>query len=158
MSTSQRSDRASIQRRIRKWLEPIVEVLCRYILFWETDDKRIGILIRAIHNAVVHATLFAYILAHTLMPSYILMIVLWCIIAGSWVHHILTGCCIFTRIEQRLMGVKTTISDYMLELFHIPPTNENTMGFTICMSTLLFISLSLEVCSRTMININSYLS
>jgi len=56
------------------------------------------------------------------------------------------------------MGVKTTISDYMLELFHIPPTNENTMGFTICMSTLLFISLSLEVCSRTMININSYLS
>ena len=149
--------RASIQRRIRKWLEPITEYNCRCILFWENDDEKIGILIREIHNTIVHATLFSYILVHTLFPSYWLLCALWVIIGLSWAHHILTGSCIFTRIEQRLMKVKTTISDYLLELFHIPVTNQNTMGFTVCMSTFLFATLSLELFSRTILNISSIL-
>jgi len=148
--------RESFQRNLRKWMEPIVEYGCRCILFWESDDKTIGMLIRTIHTAAVHGVLFLYILVHTLFPSYWLLCMLWCIIGLSWLHHILTGCCIFTRIEQRLMGVKTTISDYLLELFHIPVTNENTMGFTICMSTLLCILLSFELFSRTLLNVNSF--
>jgi len=149
--------RESIQRKIRKWMEPIVEYGCRCILFWENDDIKIGILIREIHNAIVHGVIFSYILVHTLYPSYWLLCILWIIMGITWVHHILIGSCIFTRIEQRLIGVKTTISDYLLELFHIPLTNENTMGFTVCISTFLFITLSFELCSRTILNVSSFL-
>lgn len=69
--------------------------------------------------------------------------------------HMITGGCVFTRIEQRLLEDKITIVDPLLDIFHIPKTRENIMGITLLSSTLCFVTLSFELFTRTLLNIKA---
>jgi hypothetical protein len=81
----------------------------------------------------------------------------WLTMSIIWIHHILTGSCILTRIEQRLINDKITLADPLLELFNIPVTKENAMAITIFISTVSCITLSFELFTRTMLNFTSFL-
>jgi len=151
------SDKSFIQKWFRTILEYWIEHFFRFILFWESDNKRIGILIRYIHSFSMSILFICYILAHTFIPSYWLMFGVWLTMSIIWIHHILTGSCILTRIEQRLINDKITLADPLLELFNIPVTKENAMAITIFISTVSCITLSFELFTRTMLNFTSFL-
>jgi len=150
------SDKRTVQQKARKVLEKWSEIVFRSIFFWENDDKRLGILIRTLHQYFITFVVLCYILVHTVLPSYIFMFLIWIIIGCLAFVQLLTGCCIWTRIEQRLIGDKITLSDYLLELFHIPITKENTIGVTLMYSTSCFIFLSFELFTRTLLNITEF--
>jgi hypothetical protein len=145
-----------LQRKLRNFLEYHIEWFFRLILFWESDDKKLGILIRSIHQATIMTLFVLYVIVHTIVPSYWFLCIVWFLATIIWLHHILTGCCIFTRIEQRLIKDKLTISDPVLEIFHIPVTKENTLGITIIISTLCCVFISFELFTRSLLNLSSY--
>ena len=147
----------SIQRSIRVFLEPRVETFFRTIFFWETDDKQIGRLVRAFHSNILTVILIVYWISHTVLHSYWLLWLLWTVLGLIWIQHVLAGCCILTRIEQRLIGDTECVLDPMMRLFQIPTTNENGKGLTIFLSTTFFLLQSLELYSRTVLNIQSFL-
>jgi len=74
-----------------------------------------------------------------------------------WIHHILTGGCIVSKLEQRLIGDKTSFVDPILEAFHMPITPETTSGVVIMGSTLVMVMMTLEISARTIMTLRSYL-
>jgi hypothetical protein len=142
-------------RHFRKQFQSILEMVLRWIFFWETDDKRLGRLIYILHQSSVMFTIVCYMVIHTLYPSYILLGIIWAITSIVWLLHIFTGGCVLTRIEQQLTGEKNTIIDPLLEIFHIPNTKETSMGITVLMSTVFMAALSFELFARTIINVKS---
>jgi hypothetical protein len=143
-------------RHFRKQFQSVLEMVLRWIFFWETDDKRLGHLIYFLHQSSVMFTVVCYMVIHTLYPSYILLGIIWAITSIVWLLHIFTGGCVLTRIEQKLTGEKNTIIDPLLEIFHIPNTKETSMGITVLMSTVFMAALSFELLARTIINVKAW--
>ena len=83
------------------------------------------------------------------MPYYFNLVLLFLIWFAIWLHHIVSGGCVSSKIEQRLIGDSSSFVDPFLEIFHIPVTPETTTGLTIMGSTFLVIFLGFEVLSRS---------
>lgn len=142
----------------RKRLQNSLETGLRYLFFWESDDVKIGHFVRILHQMFIMFLIVCYLLVHTFFPSYIFLFFVWACIILIWIGHVITGGCIFTRIEQKLTGEKVTIADPLLELFQIPVTKETTMGITVLTSTIATIFLTFELLLRTIINIKSFMN
>lgn len=140
-----------------KFLETNTEKALRKLFFWETDDKKLGMMIRFLHHSIVYLTLVTYIIIHTIYPSYILLVLLYGFILLVWIHHIICGGCLSSKIEQKLIGDTTSFVDPILAMFHMPITPESTIGVTIMGSTLLVTVLTFELMSRTILNIKQWL-
>ncbi len=158
-SIQQPSEIPIISRKlwIHQFLEKWTERGLRNLFFWETDDKKLGSLIRFLHHGIVYLTLIWYIVIHTLLPSYFLLVVLYGFILLIWIHHIICGGCLSSKIEQKLIGDSSSFVDPILQAFHMPVTPESTVGVTIMGSTLLVTFLTFEILSRTILNIKSWL-
>lgn len=148
----------SIVRRTRKQVEHYLEILIRHIFFWETDDKRLGILLRTLHQFCAYSILISYIFLHSLFPSYFALLLLWLIVSVVLCLQILFGGCVCTRIEQRLAGDRLTIIDPILHIFNIPNTRENSLGITILLTSIFFFCLTSELFCRAFINVKSVFS
>jgi hypothetical protein len=135
------------------WFERIV----RWIFFWESDDKKLGVLLRFLHHSIVYCMGILYVLNHTIIPSYLLFCGLYICFFIIWVHHILTGGCLSSKVEQRLIGDSKSFVDPILEAFHIPITEKSTIGVVILGSTLVMGMLTFELTSRTILNIRHWL-
>jgi hypothetical protein len=143
---------------IQKYMINILETFVKKIFFWETDDKRIGKLIRFVHHACMYLLGIMIITVHTVLPSYILLFIVYIFCLLIWIQHILTGGCIVSKLEQKLIGDKNSFVDPILESFHIPITEQTTVGFTILGSTCVLLMLSLELSARTILTLKSYFS
>ena len=144
-------------KKVHQFLETNAEHALRNLFFWETDDKKLGTLIRFLHHSIVYITLVTYILIHTVMPSYILLVLLYGFIFLVWIHHIICGGCLSSKIEQKLIGDSSSFVDPILTSFHIPITPESTVGITIMGSTLLVVLLTFELASRTILNLRQWI-
>lgn len=133
-----------------------LEIIVKRICFWESDSKRIGKLIRFFHHACMYALGIGMILVHTFLPSYIFFVIIYSLCFCIWLQHILTGGCIVSKLEQKLIGDSVSFVDPILEAFHIPITPESTVGIVILGSTTVVGILTLELLSRTILNIQSY--
>jgi hypothetical protein len=141
-------DISSIQlifKKIRKLIEYYLEKVLRVVFFWEKDNRRLGLILRTLHNILIISLLFLYIFSHTIFPSFILLISIWCMSSIIFLLHLLTGGCLCTKLEYKLTGERKTIVDPILEIFHIPVTKETVNGFTILGSTVFFSFLSMEI-------------
>jgi hypothetical protein len=156
-NTVQQPSSPSRMKSFHQFLEINAERALRNLFFWETDDKKLGTLIRFLHHSVVYITLITYIIIHTVMPSYILLVLLYGFIVLVWIHHIICGGCLSSKIEQKLIGDSTSFVDPILESFHIPITTESTVGITIMGSTLLVVLLTFELTSRTILNVRQWI-
>ena len=139
-----------------KIFEDKVENIFRKVLFWENDDKRIGIFIRFLHHSIIYICFIWYIIIHTFMPSYLLFLLFYCIAGLIWLQHIIVGGCIFSKIESRLIGDKKSFVDPILDTFHIPITPESTSGIVRLGSTLGIFMLSCELMARTINGIRAW--
>jgi hypothetical protein len=135
--------------RIQTFLVVLLESIVKKLFFWETDSARIGKLIRWIHHtgAIIFGMLI--FLNHTIYQSYILFIGLYFFMFLIWAHHIITGGCIISKLEQRLIGDESSFTDPILEFFHVPITPESSSGLVLMTSSLIFMMLTLELMSRT---------
>lgn len=156
-NTDTKSSSPSRMKSFHQFLEIHAERALRNLFFWETDDKKLGTLLRFLHHSVVYITLLTYIIIHTVMPSYILLVLLYGFILLVWIHHIICGGCLSSKIEQKLIGDSTSFVDPILESFHIPITSESTVGITIMGSTLLVVLLTFELTSRTILNVRQWI-
>lgn len=141
----------------QEYLLNIIEPLFMKLFFWETDPVRIGKLIRLLHNNLTYVFIFSLIAVHTIFPSYFFLLILYIIYICVWVHHILTGGCIISKLEQRLIGDRNSFIDPILEVFNIPITPQTASGVVIMGSTLMLFMMTLEISARTVLTLNSYL-
>lgn len=143
--------------RIQTFLVVFLETLVRKLFFWETDAARIGKFIRWIHHtgAIIFGMLI--FLNHTIYQSYILFIALYIFMFLIWAHHILTGGCIISKLEQKLIGDDSSFTDPILDFFHIPVTNDSSSGLVLLISSLIFMMLTLELMSRTISGVQGLL-
>jgi hypothetical protein len=141
----------------QEYLLNIIEPLFKKLFFWETDPIRIGKLIRLLHTNSVYILFFSIIAVHTVIPSYFLLLIIYIIYFFVWVHHILTGGCIISKLEQRLIGDSNSFIDPILEVFNIPVTPQTTSGAVIMGSTIVLFMMTLELSARTILTLNSYL-
>lgn len=139
-------------------VEVYLEYILRWIFFWERNDRRLGTLIRLLHHSIMYSLAICLVLVHTLLPSYWLFVLIYGIVGLIWIQHIVCGGCVVNRIEKTLLGDTKGFVDPFLEAFHMPVTDETTRGVTIMGSTLVMVLLTLELTSRTILNINYYMS
>ena len=149
--------KSSTLKTVRKKIQDVLELALRYTLFWETDDKRLGSILKVGHQYLVSTIVICYVLVHTLVPSYWFMVAVWLCVVITFLQHILLGGCVLTRLEHKLTGEKTTIVDPILDLFQIPITPKSQMGITILFSTISSVFLSFELFTRTLLNIKDWL-
>ena len=144
---------------IRSKSVELAEQFFRFIFFWEKDDTRIGHLIRWIHHAVMYCILVMIIVTHTLLPeSFVLLLSVYICVVLIWIQHIVTGGCLVSKVEQKLLKDTNSFVDPFLELFHIPITPESTVGVTIMGSTLVVVMLELEVFARGSIAVHEFIN
>ena len=139
------------------YLLDILEPLFKNLFFWETDPVRIGKLIRVLHTNSMYMLFFSIIIVHTAVPSYFLLVLIYILCFCVWVHHILTGGCIISKLEQKLIGDSSSFVDPILEVFNIPITPQTTSGAVVIGSTLIIFMMSLEPCARTVLNVRPYI-
>lgn len=141
----------------QEYLLIILEPFFKKLFFWETDPVRIGKLIRVVHTISMYLLFFSIITVHTIFPSYFLLLIIYLLWFCVWAHHILTGGCIISKLEQRLIGDKTSFLDPILEVFNIPITPQTTTGTVVLGSSLILFMMTLELSARTVLTLNSYL-
>lgn len=130
-------------------LQDLIETCICSVMFWENDKKRIGNILRVCHHAFMYLLLAAIIISHTLLPSsFLLLVVVYIICVTIWLQHIITGGCIISKIEQKLLEDDHSFVDPFLKIFNIPITRETTIGITVMGSTTVVALLGLEVFSR----------
>ncbi len=139
-------------------LERAVEQACRWIFFWETDEKRLGTLLRFLHHSFSYTMILIYIFIHTVYPSYILLCFFTFVMALVWLQHFLTGGCVVSKIEQRLLKDTSSFVDHILKILHMPITQETSVGLVTYTSSLVLGMSLMELSSRTILTIRTFFS
>ncbi len=138
-------------------MESSTETMLRWLFFWEHDDKTLGKFIRFLHHGVIYTALIVYVIIHTIHPSYMLLVFFWIFALSVWVQHIVTGGCIFSKIEQKLVGDTQSFVDPVLAAFHMLITPETTAGVVTMGSSCVMVLLTFELMCRTILNIKAWL-
>jgi hypothetical protein len=142
---------------ISEILEDGIENFMRWLIFWESDDKQLGMIIGIMHHAFIYSLVLWYLYLHTFSDSYIQFVLLWFIILLIWLQHLFCGVCLFFNIEQKLIGDHPNIIDYILSIFRITPTENVGNGVLLIISSLIITMVSCELISRTIIGIKNWL-
>ena len=138
---------------ISELLQHGIETIIRRIIFWETDDKKVGMMIQLMHHAFVYGMLVWYIYLHTFSDSYIQFVLFCFIFFLVWIQHLFCRACLFFNIEQKLIGNHPNIVDNILHIFHITPSEEVGNGVLLIISSLIMAMLTAELISRTISSI-----
>jgi hypothetical protein len=134
-----------------------LEMVLRYIIFWESDDKNIGIIIQMFNHAFFYGMILWYIYLHTFSNSYV-QFVLFCVIYFlGWIHYLFYRAFLLFKIEQKLIGNHTSIIDNILHIFHITPSEEVSNGVLLLVSSLIMVMLGAELLSRTIACIHQFM-
>lgn len=137
-------------------IERAVEYVLRKLIFWENDDKRIGVIIRFFHNAFFYLMGVIYIINHTIMPSYIVFVIFYAIFFIIWVQHIICGDCVIHHIEHRLIGDKKGVLSPFMELFNIN-SDEYNSKILVMSSTLVVGMLTFELIARSILMFQNWI-
>ena len=142
---------------VTEFLQHNIEIVLRRVIFWESDDKKVGMMIQLMHHAFVYGMVVWYLYLHTFSDSY-LQYVLFCFIFFLiWVQHLFCQACLFFNIEQKLIGDHPNIIDNILHIFHIKPSEEVGNGVLLIISSLIMAMLFAELVSRTISGIKYWI-
>lgn len=120
------------------------EWLVHRILFWETDDKKKGRILRAIHHFLSYALLTLIVISHTIYPAFWLQTLLLFLSTLVWIHHIATHGCVLSKVEQKLLDDSQSFLDPFLELYGVEADEHSKQGILMFGSTLGVTFLTLE--------------
>lgn len=114
------------------------------VLFWESDKGRKGRILRAVHHLLSYAMLTLIIVAHTLYPALWFQTLLVVAVGVVWIQHMVLRGCVFTRVEQRLLGDTDSFWDPYIELIGIRPSQDVNTAVLITVSSVGFALMGLE--------------
>ena len=109
-----------MERYAVDWTEWLVHI----ILFWESDNKKKGRILRAVHNAGVYALLTLIIVSHVIYPAFWFQSIVFGFCLLVWIQHILTNGCVISKVEQRLLEDENSFLDPYLELLNVKTDND----------------------------------
>jgi hypothetical protein len=135
--------------KLIKVIEDKVEKIIRKILFWENDDKRIGIIIRRFHHFIIYCGITCYIMIHTVIPSYFIFLVLYLFWVLVWLQHLILGGCVIGNIENTLIGDTTGFITPIFDMLNIDVSVTFMDNLIILLSTLIISVLSYEFVTKT---------
>lgn len=135
-----------------------VEWIVHRLFFWESDNKRKGRILRAIHAFGVYALLTLIVVSHVVYPAFWLqtLILMFCVCV--WAQHVVTHGCVFSKVEQRLLEDEESFMDPYLELFRIEIDNESKKGLLILGSSIATFMLGLEWLGRVHYKVRSLIA
>lgn len=134
-----------------------MERILRYLIFWESDDKKVGMMIQLMHHAFVYAIILWYFYLHTFSDSYLQYLLFCFIFFLIWVQHLLCKACLVFNIEQKLIGNHPSFIDNVLHIFNITPSEEVSSGVLLLVSSLIMAMLGFELLSRTIVGIKQWI-
>lgn len=134
--------------KLIKLAEDKVERIIRKILFWENDDKRIGIIIRRFHHFIIYCGITCYFMIHTVMPSYFIFLVMYLFWVIVWLQHLILGCCVIGNIENNLLGDTTGFITPIFDMLNINISLKTMDNIIFLVSTLIVSILSYEFVIR----------
>ena len=118
------------------------------LMFWEEDPVRKGKILRYIHNFLCNVMIILVVISHTLYPAFWLQTIILFIFILIWLQHLACNGCVFSKVEQKLIGDHESFVTPILEVFHLEPTPELANVFVIVGSTLVVFFLGLEWIAR----------
>lgn len=127
-----------------EWTEWLVHVA----LFWESDPRKKGRLLRSFHHFVMHALLVMIVVSHTIYPAFWLQTAVLGVCILIWIQHVTTNGCVVSKVEQKLIGDTESFVDPILEMFGVTPTREISIAVVVLGSSLSVFLLSLEWVAR----------
>jgi len=134
-----------MQATALEWTEWTINTL----MFWESDEKKRAKIGRAVHHFLSYGLITMIIVAHTLYPAFWLQSALLVVCIMVWIHHLLNGGCIISKLEQKWLGDNESFVDPFVDLFHIKLAPEDDRsGFVMLGSTFAVFFLTLEWISR----------
>ena len=148
------------KKEVRTLTETIqygIETLLRCALFWESDDKKIGIMIQMIHHGFIYGMILWYIYLHTFSHSYLQFVAFYFIFVTIWIQHLFCGGCLFFNIEQKLIGNHPSLMDNLISIFHITSSECISNGILLMISSLIMAMLTGELLSRTIVGLSHLL-
>jgi hypothetical protein len=72
-----------------------------------------------------------------------------------WIQHFLTGGCVISKIEQKLLGDSNSFVDPILKILNMDTTKENSQGIVVYTSSLALGMSLMELVARTILNVKS---
>jgi len=144
-------------KKIAEYIQHTTETAIRCLIFWESDDKNIGIILQMCHHAFFYSMMVWYIYLHTFSDSYLQYVLFCCIFFLVWIQHIFARICLFFNIEPTLPGNYSSIIDNILHIFHITPSKDISHGILLLISSLIMVMLSFELLSRTIACIKHFI-
>ena len=142
-------------KSIAKFIQYGIEAVLRSIIFWESDDKNIRIMIQMVRHAFFYGMILWYIYLHTFSDSYLQYLLFCFIFFLVWIQHLFFKVCLFFNIKQQEVENHPSIIDNILHIFHITPSEEVRYGVVLLVSSLIMAMLSFELLSRTITCITS---
>jgi hypothetical protein len=143
------TDPKELYDTLNESLTSFAESFIRKLCFWEKDDKRIGGILRFAHYCGSCFLILIYIINHTVYTSYWLLLVFYITYLFIFIHHLICGGCIITKVEQRLLKDNQCFIDPILEVFHIPTADDVSNHVFIMLSCFLMAILTIEMIGRT---------
>ena len=130
-------------------LTNLCESFFRKLFFWEKDDRKIGGILRFFHYCASYFLILIYIINHTVYPSYWLLLAFYCMYCLIFIHHLICGGCIITKVEHRLLQDEQCFIDPLLQIFHVPTAPEVSNPVFIMLSCFLMGIFTIEFIGRT---------
>ena len=130
-------------------LTNLFESFVRKLFFWEKEDRRIGGVLRFFHYCSSYFLILIYIINHTVYPSYWVLLIFYVTYFFIFIHHLICGGCIVTKVEHRLLKDQQCFIDPLLEIFHIPTTPEVSNRIFMMLSCFLMSIFTIEIIGRT---------
>jgi amino acid transporter len=121
-----------------------VEWMLHKAMFWETDNGRKGRILRAVHHCMSYGILTLILVSHTIYPALWFQTMIMIAVGLTWIQHMILRGCVFTRVEQRLLGDQSNFWDPYIELMGIKPSTEVNTAVLITVSTVAFAFMGLE--------------
>jgi len=143
------TDPKELYDKLNESLTCFAESFIRKLCFWEKDDKRIGGILRFAHYCGSYFLILIYIINRTVYTSYWLLLTFYVVYFLIFIHHLICGGCIITKVEQRLLKDQQSFIDPILEIFHIPITPDVSNHIFVMLSCFLMSILTIEIIGRT---------
>jgi hypothetical protein len=143
--SSLKDSRFTMQATALEWTEWTINS----VMFWEPDEKKRAKIVRAVHHFLSYGLITLIIVAHTIYPAFWLQSALLVVCIMVWIHHLLTGGCIISKLEQKWLGDNESFVDPFLVLFNVKlAEDDDRSGFVTMGSTFAVFFLTLEWLSR----------